>query len=51
MTGAARVLSAGVVAYQWTLRPLIGAHCRHQPSCSGYALQALALHGRRVAAC
>ena len=45
MTGGARVLSAGVVAYRWTLRPFIGAHCRHQPSCSGYALEALALHG------
>ena len=45
MTPAARVLSAGVVAYQWTLRPFIGAQCRHEPSCSHYALQALARHG------
>jgi hypothetical protein len=45
MTSGARVLSAGVVAYQWTLRPFIGAQCRHQPSCSQYALEALALHG------
>ncbi len=44
-TPAARVLSAGIVAYQWTLRPFIGAHCRHEPSCSHYALEALALHG------
>ena len=45
MTWGARVLSAGVVAYQWTLRPVIGAQCRFEPSCSHYALEALALHG------
>jgi hypothetical protein len=45
MTAAARVLSAGVVAYQWTLRPVIGAHCRFEPSCSHYALEALSRHG------
>ena len=44
-SAAARVLSAGVVVYQWTLRPFIGAHCRHEPSCSHYALEALARHG------
>ena len=39
-------LLAGVVRlYQWTLRPFIGAHCRYEPSCSHYALQALAEHG------
>jgi hypothetical protein len=41
----ARVLSAGVVLYRWTLRPIIGAHCRYDPSCSHYALEALARHG------
>jgi hypothetical protein len=45
MTPAARVLSAGVVAYQWTLRPFIGAQCRYEPSCSHYALEALSRHG------
>jgi len=45
MTWGARALSAGVVAYQWTLRPVIGAQCRFEPSCSHYALEALALHG------
>ena len=44
-TPIARVLSAGVVTYQWTLRPFIGAQCRHEPSCSHYALEALARHG------
>jgi putative membrane protein insertion efficiency factor len=39
------VLSLLVHLYQWTLRPFIGAHCRFEPSCSHYALQALAQHG------
>ena len=45
MSPGARVLSAGVVAYQWTLRPLIGSNCRYEPSCSHYALEAFARHG------
>ena len=36
----------GVVrAYQWTIRPLIGANCRFHPSCSEYAIEALRAHG------
>ncbi len=31
--------------YQWTLRPFIGAHCRFEPSCSHYAIEALNRHG------
>ena len=38
-------LSLLVRLYQWTLRPFIGAHCRFEPSCSHYALGALAEHG------
>ena len=45
MTPAARVLSGAVRAYELTLRPLIGAHCRFTPSCSAYAREALATHG------
>lgn len=45
MSPMARLLSAGVVAYQWTVRPIIGAHCRYEPSCSAYALEALSRHG------
>ena len=41
----ARALRGAVIAYQWTLRPFIGAHCRFHPSCSHYALDALATHG------
>ncbi len=31
--------------YQWFLSPLLGAPCRHWPSCSHYALEALETHG------
>ena len=34
-----------VRTYQWTLRPFIGAHCRFEPSCSHYAIEALRTHG------
>jgi putative membrane protein insertion efficiency factor len=34
-----------VRVYQWTLRPFIGAHCRFEPSCSHYAIEALERHG------
>ena len=40
------VLGIGAVrAYQWTVRPLIGANCRFYPSCSDYAIEALRVHG------
>jgi len=42
---AVTVLRGAVRAYQYTLRPFIGAHCRHYPTCSEYALEALAAHG------
>jgi putative membrane protein insertion efficiency factor len=31
--------------YRVTLSPLIGFHCRHVPTCSAYADEALARHG------
>ena len=34
-----------VRAYQWILRPFIGAQCRFEPSCSHYAIEALHQHG------
>lgn len=35
----------GVRGYQIVLGPLLGGHCRFEPSCSFYALEALAMHG------
>ena len=45
MSPLARLLTGGVHLYRATLSPLIGFHCRYQPSCSAYALEALARHG------
>jgi hypothetical protein len=39
------VLLALIRAYQYTLRPLLGANCRFYPSCSDYAREALEKHG------
>lgn len=41
----ATVLVGAVRVYQWTLRPVIGANCRFEPSCSHYAIEALRRHG------
>ena len=43
--GAAAVGIGAVRVYQWTVRPLIGSHCRFWPSCSEYAVEALRTHG------
>ncbi|QNA87474.1 membrane protein insertion efficiency factor YidD [Massilia sp. Dwa41.01b] len=34
-----------VRAYRLVLSPMLGQNCRFYPSCSGYALEALQLHG------
>ena len=31
--------------YRWTFRPLVGWHCRHLPTCSDYALEAIDQNG------
>ncbi len=39
-------IAVGIVrAYQWTIRPVIGANCRFWPSCSDYAIEAFRTHG------
>jgi len=47
-------------AYQFALRPLLGANCRFYPSCSDFAREAIERHGagkgswlaaRRLARC
>ena len=41
-----RHLLIGLVrVYQYTLRPFTGAHCRFEPHCSAYAIDALRTHG------
>ncbi len=60
MTLPARLLALPVRAYRVVLSPWVGHGCRFQPSCSVYALDALAQHGglrggwlalRRIARC
>lgn len=31
--------------YQYTLSPFLGAHCRYQPTCSAYSIEAFKTHG------
>jgi putative membrane protein insertion efficiency factor len=45
VTPASVALKGAVIAYQWTLRPVLGCNCRFYPSCSDYALGAIAAHG------
>lgn len=45
MSPAAVLLRGVVRAYQLTLSPLLPMVCRFDPSCSRYAMQALAEHG------
>ncbi|MEY4643004.1 MAG: hypothetical protein RLZZ227_2998 [Pseudomonadota bacterium] len=42
---AVRSLSAGIRAYQVVLSPVFGTQCRFYPTCSQYALDAIACHG------
>ncbi len=41
----AKVLISFVRLYQITLRPVLGKHCRFQPTCSDYAIEALQKYG------
>jgi hypothetical protein len=45
MSPAAQALTLAVRGYQYTLRPLIGSHCRFHPHCSAFACEAIATHG------
>lgn len=40
-----RVLIWLVRVYQHLISPMLGPHCRFYPSCSHYAIQAIACHG------
>lgn len=40
-----RLLVAPVIAYRRWLSPALPARCRFYPSCSAYALEAIARHG------
>lgn len=42
---AKQLAKAPVHAYRWTLKPIMGWECRHLPSCSEYALEAIERNG------
>ena len=43
---APRLAGRGLIkVYRYTLSPLVGYHCRHLPTCSEYAHEAIARHG------
>src|SRR5256886_15768318 len=44
-TWGGRVVAAPIVAYRRWISPALPARCRFYPSCSAYALEALATHG------
>lgn len=45
MSVAAWLLKAPIYVYRYTLSAFIGRHCRHLPTCSEYALQAIDTNG------
>ncbi|EKE43437.1 hypothetical protein OCGS_2475 [Oceaniovalibus guishaninsula JLT2003] len=45
MTPAAQIAALPVRAYRLIFSPWVGFNCRYQPTCSAYALEALAIHG------
>ena len=61
MTNPVVLLLQGLIhLYRLTLSPFVGWHCRYDPTCSHYALEALSKHGalrggwlaaRRIARC
>ncbi|MCY4100973.1 MAG: membrane protein insertion efficiency factor YidD [Rhodobacteraceae bacterium] len=45
MTPLAYVFSVPIRLYRLIGSPFVGMHCRFQPTCSAYALEALEKHG------
>jgi uncharacterized protein len=50
-TMLARLLIILVRIYQWTLSPMLGQHCRFEPSCSRYFIEAVEKYGAVRGAC
>lgn len=60
MSPLAHVVRGAIYSYRYTLSSVIGRECRFLPTCSEYALEAVATHGawkgtglalRRIARC
>ena len=41
----ARTMLGAITAYQWLLSPWLGTRCRHLPTCSAYAAEAIERFG------
>lgn len=39
------ILKAPIILYRYTFKPFVGWHCRHLPTCSEYALEAIDKNG------
>lgn len=42
---AAALVKAPIHVYRYSLKALVGHHCRHWPTCSSYALEAIDTNG------
>ncbi len=60
MGPGARAVTVVIRGYQLAISPMLGPACRHHPSCSAYAAEAIERHGlprgawlalRRIARC
>jgi putative membrane protein insertion efficiency factor len=60
MSIAARAIAMAIRGYRGLVSPLLGRHCRYEPTCSAYALEAVTRRGaarggflalRRIARC
>lgn len=40
-----KLLLLPIRIYQYAISPLMASHCRHYPTCSQYALEAISSHG------
>lgn len=45
MSPAAHLLTLLIRFYRAAVSPLFGRHCRYEPTCSAYALEAVIAHG------
>ena len=45
MTVAKALLKATIYLYRYTIKAFVGQNCRHWPTCSEYALQAIDTNG------
>lgn len=48
---AARILRGLVRVYQYAISPVIAPCCRHLPTCSAYAVEAITKHGALRGGC